>query len=42
MGEPVLIKDIANELIKLSGFTPDVDIQLNTLDCAPEKKCMRS
>ena len=32
MGEPVLIKDIATELIKLSGFTPDVDIPIDYMD----------
>jgi len=38
MGKPVLVKDIAIELIKLSGYTPEVDIQINYIGLRPGEK----
>ena len=38
MGKPVLIKDIAIELIKLSGYTADVDIPIEYIGLRPGEK----
>ena len=38
MGDPVLIKDIAIELIKLSGYTPEVDIPIEYIGLRPGEK----
>ena len=38
MGQPILIKDIAVELIKLSGFTPEVDIPIDYIGLRPGEK----
>ena len=38
MGDPVLIKDIATELIKLSGYTPEVDIPIDYIGLRPGEK----
>ena len=38
MGKPVLVKDIAIELIKLSGYTPEVDIPINYIGLRPGEK----
>ena len=38
MGDPVLIKDIAKELIKLSGYTPEVDIPIDYIGLRPGEK----
>ncbi|MBC8344738.1 MAG: polysaccharide biosynthesis protein [Candidatus Marinimicrobia bacterium] len=38
MGEPVLVKDIAYELIKLSGLEPEVDILIKYIGLRPGEK----
>ena len=38
MGEPVLIRDLAEQMIKLSGLTPGTDIQIKYIGLRPGEK----
>jgi FlaA1/EpsC-like NDP-sugar epimerase len=38
MGKPVKIYDLALKMIKLAGFTPDVDMQINVVGLRPGEK----
>lgn len=38
MGKPVKIYDLARKMIKLAGFTPDVDIRIDVVGLRPGEK----
>ena len=38
MGEPIKIIDIARRMIRLAGFTPDQDMQIEIVGCRPGEK----
>jgi FlaA1/EpsC-like NDP-sugar epimerase len=38
MGKPVKIYDLARKMIKLAGFTPDVDIKIDVVGLRPGEK----
>ena len=42
MGQPVKIADLAKDLIRLSGFEPDVDIEIKYTGLRLAKSCMKS
>lgn len=38
MGEPIKIIDIARRMIRLAGYTPDLDIKIEIVGCRPGEK----
>lgn len=42
MGEPVKIADLAKNLIRLSGYTLGVDMDIKYTGLRQEKNCMRN